>query len=677
LGGSGTGGQLPAAPDLPLGSAASQTAPPQPAPTNTTASSSSANQDSNSSNGSNGTPEYERQKLLKSLSEDIYAMTVSSIFQGVTGKRLAQVVTAALVTALLQLGLLVILWTAMVNDSQVVPNEVSEVERIWTMLGQVERQICWNNHMQQRKIQRVSDAVNVTLDVKDDWAPPKDVDCFNALPDADKRRYPIWGCEVSPELQSLTECVKKYGGLSHHCRVGKKNQQVKPELYAYATGLFYPTGEDIFSEIAYLNGGWAAKACGEEQDKQCIEYNYSSHASCISLWQNKGSADPSLANLLAILVLAVYAQDEARRAVWLGYVAAALSGILPSFYNKLSLTTVRPPNFLAVGSVAWPLCVIALAAPLLQFLVVVLMLLSSVAFSLTKEGQTSIIAIIINAAALTFLLDLDNKVGVVLRSQHQQWDRMQQGEGPMALTAQQLPKHNPGHWTQSLMKFAAGLNKCGCIGQQRGLMWRKFAGHVFFSVLGALVFLQWLLVTPFLASLLITVVLNQKDKPGDTAPFSDGKLGDSPWSEMFTNMGYVFGTGWISMPWVVALGINPYVAPLVACTAIAFPLLLALLFFGQPLPSVAKRWSPTLLAMICLSVAIGLIVAIPAWLGMFVIWPTCHRWRQQQQLGAPAAGLEARQQSEHGKTLAHAQAAAIDNDQVQLDACKQPHDDVC
>ena len=121
-----------------------------------------------SGNSSSGSTEAEKDKLLEGLSEDIYAMTVSSIFNGVRGRRLAKIAAAALFTAALQLGLLVVLWTAVTGKSQVAIDR-DDSENVWAMLGQVGRQICWLNHVQEKQMEEVSRAINKSLNAKE-WS---------------------------------------------------------------------------------------------------------------------------------------------------------------------------------------------------------------------------------------------------------------------------------------------------------------------------------------------------------------------------------------------------------------------------------------------------------------------------------------------------------------------------
>jgi len=124
--------------------------------------------------------------------------------------------------------------------------------------------------------------------------------------------------------------------------------------------------------------------------------------------------DPSLVNLLTFLAMVVYVHDEVRKAVWLSYVAAAYSGILPSFYQTSASSGACPTAQLRLWH---KLCIIA--APVLQFVTACTVLVSSLALTFTHETQTSIVTIILSNVALSFIVDLDNRIGGMLASQEQ------------------------------------------------------------------------------------------------------------------------------------------------------------------------------------------------------------------------------------------------------------------
>lgn len=124
--------------------------------------------------------------------------------------------------------------------------------------------------------------------------------------------------------------------------------------------------------------------------------------------------DPSLVNLLTFLTMVVYVHDEVRKAVWLSYVAAAYSGILPSFYHTSASSAARPVAQLRLWH---KLCIVV--APVLQFVTACTVLVSSLALCFTDETQTSIVTIILSNVALSFIVDLDNRIGGMLASQEQ------------------------------------------------------------------------------------------------------------------------------------------------------------------------------------------------------------------------------------------------------------------
>lgn len=84
--------------------------------------------------------------LLNTLADDVYSFTVKCAVQGVQGCRMFKAVMAMLFTFALQMGLLVLLWQAVVAGSATdVSKDMPETDRLWRQVGQVQRQVCWLN----------------------------------------------------------------------------------------------------------------------------------------------------------------------------------------------------------------------------------------------------------------------------------------------------------------------------------------------------------------------------------------------------------------------------------------------------------------------------------------------------------------------------------------------------
>ncbi|WIA29777.1 hypothetical protein OEZ86_012251 [Tetradesmus obliquus] len=133
----------------------------------------------------------------------------------------------------------------------------------------------------------------------------------------------------------------------------------------------------------------------------------------------------AVVNMLVIFALAVYALEEIRKAVNLSITAAACIQILPRFYlgESFSTCSAAGKGLQAVCYGRWSriltpvLRMLVLAAPLCQHLIGLLVLLSGIDLTFLRTN-TDIVQIILDAAALIFLLELDSRVGTVLFEQH-------------------------------------------------------------------------------------------------------------------------------------------------------------------------------------------------------------------------------------------------------------------
>jgi hypothetical protein len=133
----------------------------------------------------------------------------------------------------------------------------------------------------------------------------------------------------------------------------------------------------------------------------------------------------AIVNMLVIFALAVYALEEIRKAVNLSITAAACFQILPRFYlgESFSSCSTAGKGLQSVCYGRWShimtpvLRLLVLAAPLCQHLIGLLVLLSGIDLTFLRTN-TDIVQIILDAAALIFLLELDSRVGMVLFEQH-------------------------------------------------------------------------------------------------------------------------------------------------------------------------------------------------------------------------------------------------------------------
>jgi hypothetical protein len=354
--------------------------------------------------------------------------------------------------------------------------------------------------------------------------------------------------------------------------------------------------------------------------------------------------DPSAANLLAFLALVVYVQDEIRRAVLLCYVAAAYTGILPSFYQTNVSAAARPAAILPF----WCRVFIAVA-PLLQFLTGCMVLLTSLALSFYPETQQTLASIVLTNVALSFILDLDNRIGAMLASQQHIGSLHQK----QAATAD-APLAHIAHDDSMLGSVAA----TEALRSQRWHFWGNLCGHCYMSVVGFLLLLLPLLLAPNVA---YTVYVGIAELVRDHV--------DDWWNValLYTEK---HGSGqqhdWLRIA-VEPCTVGSCGPTVMRCATFLSTSLVIFLLFSKVLPVFkAERWGHSLLAVQTslyvvvyfsniswmretvrsslsepkddlwwwdsksLPGAAVLFLWVAAWLAMFVGWPAVHSWQGQK-----------------------------------------------
>jgi hypothetical protein len=114
---------------------------------------------------------------------------------------------------------------------------------------------------------------------------------------------------------------------------------------------------------------------------------------------------------MAFIALVIAVHDEIRRAVKLCTVAAALTGILPEFFGREKYWVPAEKKLPKLHGA------LVLVTPVLQLLVALAVLLTGGVLFLFEAATTDRISIITNSVALCFVLELDNKVGAIVRAQ--------------------------------------------------------------------------------------------------------------------------------------------------------------------------------------------------------------------------------------------------------------------
>jgi hypothetical protein len=111
--------------------------------------------------------------------------------------------------------------------------------------------------------------------------------------------------------------------------------------------------------------------------------------------------------LLAVTVLAFFVMNEAQHAAQFAYMLAMCAGIVPDAFWPRRYVNVE---VMVKSSVASGVCFICLLAPLLQIGVAIVVLIAA---SILLTKTQAIGDAILSAVALTWVLDVDNKVGEI------------------------------------------------------------------------------------------------------------------------------------------------------------------------------------------------------------------------------------------------------------------------
>ncbi|WIA09704.1 hypothetical protein OEZ85_009089 [Tetradesmus obliquus] len=379
----------------------------------------------------------------------------------------------------------------------------------------------------------------------------------------------------------------------------------------------------------------------------------------------------AVVNMLVIFALAVYALEEIRKAVNLSITAAACIQILPRFYlgESFSTCSAAGKGLQAVcygrwGRILTPvLRMLVLAAPLCQHLIGLLVLISGIDLTFLRTN-TDIVQIILDAAALIFLLELDSRVGTVLFEQH-----LRSVPSMKSRALSRFASSNSSSSFSSLPRTAADVagsgggggggggfgsfSKMVSMGQGklscRGLsaVVRMRLGHVYIALVGLMVLLQPL----FLSSISMLgihtsfMVSNLLEWKANRGPLTLWTLYGAQ-GLCITNSPSLLDNSALLLP-------------------VVYPILVAamvLLLCGNMLPSMSHYWS---LTMLTAQVTIGLaphvlacgprsallllpVVVVVAWVVLFVAWPVWwDRQDAKQQEGKLQQQQEQQQQQQH------------------------------
>jgi hypothetical protein len=596
-------------------------------------------------------------QLMQQLSDDVYALTVKTILRGARGVKLAHMLLGLVFTVIVQLGLLILLWYVVTHPT----NSISkDTEKVWTQMGQLQGQLCWLQKALNKSGVNISEFAATEGDCAGAWPRSRGalasiyyVGCLGMQ----SSPLPTWK-DVKPCLRhkviSQSDPSAQVETAPEGCE--EVMQNVQPPLAAYGRGLLFPqtdlfqvrlngtrcaskleaqsevnlpsegTGSLISKRLSPLwpkkclvDGGWVVQGnfcrSGWRDFGTQLKMSMPSYSECIVPLRNASVTKPDapalVVNLIALLAIAVFVHDEVRRAVNLCHTAAAVAGILPSFYATSSTKNL---NKAQVHSL---LCIPVLCAPLFQLLIALLVLLSASMLFITQEMQASSIQVVLNSVALGFVLEIDNKVGHMIAAQQQLWSG-----GTVRISTFTL-SNSPVSKLQSCM------------------------GHLYFACIGLFLTLEPVLLAPHAAVLVALGGLALSNSQYlESGAVTEQLIVSDTWSSYVFLKAFTGSGERATMPdWLVGIAVTSGYMLLVVA--------LVLLLFYQPLPTAAARWPQTFLALQALTACgaagagmsyneVGIFLATHfstgclvfiTWVCMFMVWPTCHKEDPQHTAG--------------------------------------------
>lgn len=217
-------------------------------------------------------------------------------------------------------------------------------------------------------------------------------------------------------------------------------------------------------ELSELEYGWGLfQATGSFQQMSAGSKRPADERECVG-WchRNRYEFEPTLFLMVSYLVMLVVSFNEVRQALHLLVYAAAAAGALPSFYTPVLWQQGKVPCFhcdLSQGSVCF-----IMFAPVLQLLVAFVVMCCGGGLLLITDQQNSRASIIFNAVALAFIVEIDDRIGLIMRMQ-QPW----------------MPQRD-----RARPSDAAGTVA----------LYRPWTGHAVFGIVGLLLLSHSLLVAP-------------------------------------------------------------------------------------------------------------------------------------------------------------------------------------
>jgi hypothetical protein len=609
-----------------------------------------------------------RNALLDTLAEDVYSYTVKCTVQGVQGCRMFKAVLAMMFTFFLQVGLLILLWRGLVHGSAThVSGDTPENDRLWRQVGQVQRQVCW---LTKNAIINTTAAGDGRLNCTGAWAEGPICSAGRQSSSDPPIGYQAFkNCLEALASQPLD--AWKYFTIEQACEGFK---DMDSSLKAFGVGLLFPDYMPGMLHGTLCNGFWHVGAPASRDStvtqsdlaEDLAHVAFNSYEGCLPHIPPAPAQEPLIVNLLAFLALATYVHQEMMQAAWLGYVAAACCGILPAFY----ITPLS--RGVGCGRLGLSKQVLMLGAPLLQQVTSTAVLASSMGLTFIKETQASVVGMILGNVALSFILDLYNRVGVMLQTQATRSSSSSSISSISRCSSCCSTLTHPCEGACGVVLLACA--HCPHVGA-KSVACARFWGYVYLSLLGLLVLAERVCLTPTPAWTVYSILcdkLQQQTAVTEWTKKASRGMGIFTFVNS-THKGARFAPERDRETMKAVISVERYLHNITvpgqeryegalravlsafklrveelqfsidivwqgferSVLVFVYPCLLGLFVFllcsNSLVVTKAMRWNPVLLvvqvflAMNVVDLPSGLVCFFLAWSGMFVLWPLLHR----------------------------------------------------
>jgi hypothetical protein len=270
--------------------------------------------------------------------------------------------------------------------------------------------------------------------------------------------------------QSYIDKSVNLTGLVDICYIKWLNNMTKAEFLE--AGCNSVTCEYYFSvrhELQELEFGWGLfrGSSGLQQASDDSE-KLSNQRECVGwCFRNRYEFEPTLFLMVSYLVMLVVGFNEVRQALHLLVYAAAAAGALPPFHDPELLQQRQACGFHA--DLSNGLACFVLFAPILLLLVAFVVMTCGGGLLMLTDQQNNRATIVFSAVALAFIVELDDRIGLIMRMQQPWVPRRDRASPRVAATSS---------------------------GSTTAAWCKPWVGHAVFGIVGLLLLSHSLLVAP-------------------------------------------------------------------------------------------------------------------------------------------------------------------------------------